>query len=90
MLTAYAFGSINQTLGLRGALGLFAGVMVLVAVSACFIPETKGLTLEQIEMGVVFGDDVDGNVTSSSESVGKPDQKVFDGDARVHSTAESV
>ncbi|KAL7787070.1 inorganic phosphate transporter [Trichoderma ceciliae] len=56
VLTAFAFGSINQTLGLRGALGLFSGVMVMVAVVSLWLPETKGLTLQDIEDGVVYGD----------------------------------
>ncbi|KAL1878542.1 hypothetical protein VTK73DRAFT_7883 [Phialemonium thermophilum] len=56
VLTAFAFGTINETLGLRGALGLFAGVMVLVAVVSLWLPETKGLTIEEIEAGVVYSD----------------------------------
>ncbi|KIM97271.1 hypothetical protein OIDMADRAFT_44114 [Oidiodendron maius Zn] len=59
VLTAFAFGSINDTLGLRGALGLFAGVMTLVAATGLLIPETKGMNLEQIEAGVLSMTDSD-------------------------------
>lgn len=72
VLTAFAFGTINDTLGLRGALGLFAGVMVLVAVAGLWIPEPKGMTLEQIEGGVLYGDVVEEEgSTSSNESIAK-------------------
>jgi MFS transporter, PHS family, inorganic phosphate transporter len=71
VLTAFAFGTINDTLGLRGALGLFAGVMVLVAVAGLWIPETKGMTLEQIEVGVLYGDVVEEGSTSSNDSIAK-------------------
>lgn len=56
VLTAFAFGTITDTLGIRGALGLFAGVMVLVAVFSLWIPEVKGKTLDEIEAGDVWGD----------------------------------
>ncbi len=58
MLTAFSFGNLVDSFGLRGALGLFSGIMALVALVTLWIPETKGRTLEEIEAGVMFGDDV--------------------------------
>jgi PHS family inorganic phosphate transporter-like MFS transporter len=49
LLTAFAFGKLNSTVGLSGALGLFCGVMVLCAMSCWFLPEVMGLTLDDIE-----------------------------------------
>lgn len=70
VLTAFAFGSINNTLGLRGALGLFAGVMTLVAATGLLIPETKGMTLEQIEAGVLYGDVIEEPISSDRSMTG--------------------
>ncbi|RFU33045.1 hypothetical protein B7463_g3310, partial [Scytalidium lignicola] len=91
VLTAFAFGTINDTLGLRGALGLFAGVMVLVAIVALWIPETKNMTLEQIEVGVMYGDDVEEDgATSSHESIAKLDQKTSEGGVQVQAVPLGV
>jgi MFS transporter, PHS family, inorganic phosphate transporter len=79
VLTAFAFGSINQTIGLRGALGLFSGVMVLVAAVALLIPETKGMTIEQIEAGVLYGDVMEEEATSSNGSITNHDIKAIEG-----------
>ncbi len=79
VVTAFSFGNINQTLGLRGALGLFAGVMVLVAICGLWIPETKGMTLEQIEAGVLYGDVMD-ETTSSNDSITAGGNKKNDSD----------
>lgn len=77
VLTSFAFGTINDTLGLRGALGLFAGVMVLVAMAGLWIPETKDMTLEQIEGGVLYRDvleeEKEEGTTSSNISIAKSD-----------------
>ena len=55
VLTAFAFGTITDKIGLRGTLGLFSGVMALCAAVTLLIPETKGKTLEDIEADVQFG-----------------------------------
>ncbi|KAH8810628.1 putative inorganic phosphate transporter C8E4.01c [Xylogone sp. PMI_703] len=91
ILTAFAFGTINDTLGLRGALGLFAGVMVLVAGTGLWIPETKGMTLDQIETGVLYGDVIeeDGAISSDS-SINKSDQKGLNSGVQVQSVQMSV
>ncbi|RSH80826.1 Inorganic phosphate transporter pho84 [Saitozyma podzolica] len=49
LLTAFAFGQLNSTVGLPGALALFCGVMFLCAVVSWWIPEVRGLTLDDIE-----------------------------------------
>lgn len=54
LLTAYAFGSVVQTLGLRGALGLFAGIMAIAALVTLWIPEARGKTLEDIENDILY------------------------------------
>jgi PHS family inorganic phosphate transporter-like MFS transporter len=55
VLTAFAFGSITDSIGLQGVLGLFSGIMALVAILTLLIPETKGTTLEDIENEKSFG-----------------------------------
>ena len=55
VLTAFAFGTINDKIGLRGILGLFAGIMALAALITLMIPETKGKTLEDLEGEVLYG-----------------------------------
>lgn len=57
ILTSFAFGSVEDAIGLYGVLGLFSGVMLLTALVTLWIPETKGATLEGIEMGALYGND---------------------------------
>ena len=54
VLTAFAFGSITDSIGLRGVLGLFAGIMILCAAVTLLIPETKGRTLEDVEEDLIY------------------------------------
>ena len=54
VLTAFAFGSITDAIGLQGVLGLFSGIMALVAILTLLIPETKGATLEDIENETIY------------------------------------
>ena len=54
VLTAFAFGSIQNSIGIDGVLGLLAGVMALVALVTLMIPESKGRTLEDIEEDLLF------------------------------------
>jgi PHS family inorganic phosphate transporter-like MFS transporter len=89
VLTAFAFGTINQTLGLRGALGLFAGVMVLVAATGLLIPETKGMTLEQIEAGVLYGDVME-EASSTTDSIANYDNKPIESGVQTKSTPLGV
>ncbi len=55
IITAMCFGIVNEKIGIRGNLGLFAGIMVLAALCTLLIPETKGKTIEEIEHGVLYG-----------------------------------
>ena len=55
VFTAFAFGTITDHIGLRGVLGLFSGIMFLVAAVTFMIPETRGRTIEEIEFGVLYG-----------------------------------
>ncbi|KAF2164026.1 hypothetical protein M409DRAFT_57122 [Zasmidium cellare ATCC 36951] len=56
VLTAFAFGTITEKIGLSGVLGLFSGIMALCAAVTLLIPETKDKSIEEIEAGVVFGE----------------------------------
>lgn len=56
MLTAFAFGSITDSIGLQGVLGLFSGIMALVAILTLLILGTKGTTLEDIENEKLFSE----------------------------------
>jgi PHS family inorganic phosphate transporter-like MFS transporter len=56
VLTAFAFGSITEKIGLKGVLGLFSGLMGLMAILTLLIPETKGFTLEEIENDMHYKD----------------------------------
>ena len=55
VVTAFAFGSLTDSIGLRGVLGLLSGVMALTALVTLMIPETKGRSLEEIEHGIIYG-----------------------------------
>lgn len=50
-------------------MGLFAGIMALVALVTLWIPETKGVSIAQIEKGVLYGEILgsDADETASSE-----------------------
>lgn len=68
VVTAFAFGSVVDSIGLRGTLGLLSGVMVLCAAVTLLIPETKGKTLEEIEAEILYGGTAAENGVSNSES----------------------
>lgn len=55
ILAAFTFGTVTDKIGLKGVLGLFSGIMALVALLTLLIPETKGRTLEEIESGMLYG-----------------------------------
>lgn len=55
VLTAFAFGTISDRLGLQGVLGLFSGIMTLTALVTLLIPETKGKSIQDIENDVLYG-----------------------------------
>ncbi|BCS21739.1 inorganic phosphate transporter Pho84 [Aspergillus puulaauensis] len=56
ILTAFAFGTVTDRIGLPGVLGLFSGVMVLNALVTFLIPETRGMTIADIENEVHFAE----------------------------------
>ncbi|KIX03320.1 uncharacterized protein Z518_06872 [Rhinocladiella mackenziei CBS 650.93] len=55
VLTAFAFGSLTDAVGLQGTLGLLCGVLALTALVTLWIPETKGRSLDEIEQGTIYG-----------------------------------
>ncbi|KAK5746622.1 hypothetical protein LTR17_000638 [Elasticomyces elasticus] len=73
VLTAFAFGTITDRIGIQGVLALFSGIMALCALVTLTIPETKGLSIAQIESGELYGEHegvaalVPGTETSSEE-----------------------
>ena len=75
VLTAFAFGTITDSIGLRGTLGLFAGIMGLVALVTLWIPETKGKSLDDIETEVLYGRRVGAGSGSETDS---PDIEAVD------------
>ncbi|KAL2872004.1 major facilitator superfamily domain-containing protein [Aspergillus lucknowensis] len=66
ILTAFAFGTVEEAIGLGGILGLFSGIMLLTALVTLMIPETKGQTLAEIERGGMYH-------ASASHSQSTPD-----------------
>lgn len=54
IITAFAFGSVEDAIGLEGVLGLFSGIMLLTALVTLLIPETKNRTLEGIEKDELY------------------------------------
>ncbi len=55
VLTAFAFGTVTQRIGLAGVLGLFSGIMGLTAAVTLLIPEPGGKSLADIEGGLRYG-----------------------------------
>lgn len=68
VLTAFAFGSVVDGIGLNGTLGLFSGIMFLVALVTLLIPEAKGKTLDDIENEVLYGRKPSGQSDMSSQN----------------------
>ncbi len=72
VLTAFAFGTVTNAIGIQGVLGLFAGIMALCALCTLLVPETKGCSLEDIENDVLFATGIegrrDGEVVEAEES----------------------
>ncbi|KAK7214619.1 hypothetical protein V2G26_002622 [Clonostachys chloroleuca] len=54
ILTAFAFGSVEEAIGLKGVLGLFAGLQVIITLLPAIIPETKGYSLEDVENDILY------------------------------------
>lgn len=70
ILTAFAFGTVEDAIGLSGVLGLFSGVMLLNTLVTFLIPETRNHTLEGIERGALYEtEDVEGANPSFAGSV---------------------
>lgn len=72
VLTAFAFGTVEERIGLDGVLGLFSGVMALTAAVTLLIPETKGHTLEDIENEVLFGKTAPSYISSVDAPIETP------------------
>lgn len=56
VLTAFAFGTVAEKIGINGVLGLFSGIMALCTLCTFLIPEPKGHTIDEIERGVLYGE----------------------------------
>jgi PHS family inorganic phosphate transporter-like MFS transporter len=67
ILTSFAFGTVEDAIGLEGVLDLFSGIMLLTALVTLLIPETKNRTLEDIEKDEPIEQ---GKLSSSSQNSG--------------------
>jgi PHS family inorganic phosphate transporter-like MFS transporter len=54
-LTAFAFGLVTDAINIQGVLGLFAGIMALAALCTLLVPETRHISLEDLENDVLYG-----------------------------------
>ena len=78
VVTAFAFGSITNAIGVRGVLGLFSGIMALCSAVTLLIPEPKGKTIDEIERGVLYGEGVaasDESLSSAQLETGEDEMK---------------
>ncbi|GIJ81530.1 hypothetical protein Asppvi_000029 [Aspergillus pseudoviridinutans] len=55
ILAAFAFGTVEDAIGLSDILGLFSGIVLLTALATLIIPETKEQTLAGIEGDMMYG-----------------------------------
>ncbi|KAL4897664.1 major facilitator superfamily domain-containing protein [Aspergillus ambiguus] len=55
VITAFAFNTVRDRIGLSGVLELFSGIMGLTALITAIIPETNGRTVEEIEKDEQYG-----------------------------------
>ncbi|KAJ5090836.1 hypothetical protein N7532_009520 [Penicillium argentinense] len=89
ILTSFAFGTVEDGIGLNGVLGLFSGVMLLTALVTLWIPESNNHTLEGIERGNLYGSKEvsDGTNMDSSITGSITDIHV---DATAHGSADKI
>jgi PHS family inorganic phosphate transporter-like MFS transporter len=85
VVTAFAFGTIADKIGVKGVLGLFSGVMALCSAVTLLIPEPKGKTIEEIESGVLYGE----SIAASDQSVVSIQLETSSGDEKL-ATAERM
>jgi PHS family inorganic phosphate transporter-like MFS transporter len=79
VVTAFAFGTITDAIGVRGVLGLFSGIMALCSAVTLLIPEPKGKTIDEIERGVLYGESVaasDESLSSAQLETGSEEAKI--------------
>jgi MFS transporter, PHS family, inorganic phosphate transporter len=69
LITAFAFGSVVEAIGLDGTLGLLSGIMVLCGLLTFLIPETNGKTLAEIEDDAMYGVAPEVSIAALSPSV---------------------
>ena len=71
VVTAFAFGTIADKIGIQGVLSLFSGIMALCSLVTLLIPEPKGKSIEEIEQGVLYGESImDSRESASSAKLG--------------------
>ena len=64
-MTTFAFGSVTNVIGVQGVLGILSGVIFLTALVTLMIPETRGMSLEEIESGALYGEVIAGQESSN-------------------------
>ncbi|CZR68276.1 uncharacterized protein PAC_18175 [Phialocephala subalpina] len=65
VLTTFTFGSVTNAIGVQGVLGILSGVIFLTALVTLMIPETRGMSLEEIESGAFYGEVIAGQASSN-------------------------
>ncbi|KIH89072.1 hypothetical protein SPBR_07068 [Sporothrix brasiliensis 5110] len=69
VVTSFAFNSATNTIGLNGVLGLLSGIMFLCTLLTYYVPETKGLSLAEIEADGMYKNKKDERVEVASPVV---------------------
>lgn len=68
LITAFAFGSVVDAIGLAGTLGFLSGIMFLCGLLSFLIPETNGKTLAEIEGDEMYGKPAQGTLECTDMS----------------------
>ncbi|KAI1827390.1 major facilitator superfamily domain-containing protein [Xylaria intraflava] len=82
-ITAFAFGTAVDRIGIRGVIGLFSGLMALVSLTTLLIPEPKGRTLEDIENDIMYGGSARSVVHSVEDGVEVSPQQSLESTAKM-------
>jgi MFS transporter, PHS family, inorganic phosphate transporter len=73
VITAFAFGTVEERVGMSGILAIFSGAMALAAAVTLVIPETKDRSLNEIEEEALYRQsDHDGSLSPVSSTGDTP------------------
>lgn len=54
IITAFGFGNTQEAIGMKGVMGMFAGLSFFIVLLTGLVPETKGYSLEDVENDVIY------------------------------------